>query len=113
MSREEKKNRVLQLYDRDARASHDQLRNNENALDELRKELRRLRQALPPQKKKPGYEDEREESSPEHTPRPPREDQFQLNQVNEAVHRAIAKATCIVGNLLEPDWASVDEDGCE
>lgn len=113
MSREEKKNRVLQLYDRDARAANDQLRSGETALDELRKELRRLRQALPPPKKNHGCELDDEDSTPEMTPRPPTAAQSQLNQVNDAVHRAIAKATCIVGNLLEPGWASADEDGFE
>merc|ERR1719265_2611474 len=103
LSREEKKTRVLQLYDRDTRAADQLLRTGEDALEALRFELRRIREVFPTRRDIVArhIDDETElnearsgASSPERTvPRP-------LDEANAALFRVVSDATSVLAACL-------------
>lgn len=102
LSREEKKVRVIQLYDQDARESDRLLRNGDAALvqasakvEKLRLELERLREVMPEK-----VQEDRESHLP---PNP-----FGLNKdADGALRKALGEVTAILEGLLPEEEAHV------
>lgn len=105
LSREEKKTRVLQLYDRDTRAADQLLRTGEEALEALRVELRRIRETFPKRRddvarqtqcdKEVIDESDSGSSSPERTPVP-----HPLDEANAALFKVVSDASSVLAACL-------------
>jgi len=104
LSREEKKTRVLQLYDRDTRAADQLLRNGEEALDALRNELRRIRDVFPIRRDVVAKQADCDAGSdqfhsrafsPERTPVP-----HPLHEANAALSRVLTDASSVLAACL-------------
>lgn len=125
MSRDEKKNRVLKLYDQDARQADAMLRSGEEALESMRSELQQLRQTLPSKdalglKTTTGFASTSKESKRSAAPRsegsaedvsssPERDVPKPLGEADAAIRKALSHATTVLEGLLETRGGSSGE----